>query len=113
MITKIGLQTFFPPPYNQLFAVSLSASKASATLTSTSNIAQLDKFLQQLESEYQQSHTVQKLAFSSYANNTALYASQLPPWLKTTDIYNFIEKLRVEKPMFINIVTSPAITILG
>lgn len=57
MITKVGLQTFFLLPYNQLFAVSLLASKASATLTSTSNIAQLDKFLQELELKYQQSYT--------------------------------------------------------
>lgn len=113
MIIEVGLQTFFLSPYNQLFAVSQSASKASATPTPSSIILQSDEFLQQLKTEYQQSHTAQRLAFSSFANDAALYASQVPPWLKTTGIRNFLERLQLEKPVLTKTVTPLAVTIPG
>ncbi len=48
MITEVGLQTFFPPPYNQLFVVSLQAINGPATSILNPIIANPDDFLQQL-----------------------------------------------------------------
>lgn len=103
-IIEVGLQTFFPSPYKKLFAVSLPALKGTATLIPDSTVATPDGFLQQLESEYKQSHTAQQRAFSAYAIDPALYVSQLPPWLKTTGISSFLERVQLEKPVLTAIV---------
>ena len=52
MIVKIGLQPFFLVLYNWLFAIFQLASKVSTIPIFTLNIAQSDKFLQQIKTEY-------------------------------------------------------------
>lgn len=113
MIKNVGLQSFFPAPNKKLFSVVLPGSRTTSTTHPSSTVGSSQGFLQHLELEYKESDAVQQATFSTYAIQSELYASQIPPWLQTTGISNFLGRLQLNKPVLHALVQPPAALTTG
>lgn len=108
MIRTVAVQTFFPPPFTQLFivdpeqvpagprAASLASSQSDAT-SSPSDETTSNQIPDSLLANYRASQEDWQAGFDGLSSDTALHESQTPPWLSVTGIAPFLQRLTSEK----------------